>query len=141
MNVSLERWTVYFFMFQANGQAPVRAVQCLPDLTSNSTQDGEYNAFWLGSVINKRVTRHQLRWGIDGWIVDMSAIECRLQKRVLCIYLQKPWKKYGTFQTGCSYFIIAIANHFEILQLEKGDTHFLMMGRNTKVIRYGQPYK
>ena len=49
--------------------------------------------------------------------------------------------KYGTFQTGCSYCIIAIANHFDILQLEKGDTHFLMMGRNTKVIRYGQPYK
>ena len=40
-----------------------------------------------------------------------------------------------------SYFIIAIAKHFDILKLEKGDTYFLQRGGNTKVISYGQPYK
>ena len=59
-----------------------------------------------------------------------------------CTYICKsPGKKYSTFQTDGSYFIVAIANPFDILQLEKGDADFLRKGWNTKVIGYGQLYK
>ena len=71
----------------------------------------------------------------------MSAIKGLFQEGALYVYLQKPWKKYSTFQTDGSYFIVAIANPFDILQLEKGDADFLRKGRNTKVIGYGQLYK
>ena len=61
-----------------------------------------------------------------------------LSKKVYCTYICKsPGKKV----VNSSHFIIAIANHFDILQLEKGDAHFLRRGGNTKVIRYGQPYE
>ena len=69
-------------------------------------------------------------------------------RRADCIYVcnrvsfsKKSIVRISAKALGKVWYIIAIANHFDILQLEKGDTHFLMMGRNTKVIRYGQPYK
>ena len=71
----------------------------------------------------------------------MSAIKGLFQEGALYVYLQKPWKNISTFQTDGSYFIVAIANPFDILQLEKGGADFLRKGWNTKVIGYGQLYK
>ena len=63
----------------------------------------------------------------------MSIIECHVLKGVFYEYLPKPQEKHGTFQTGSSYFIIAIPNHFDILQLEKGDAYFFTKGRENEV--------
>ena len=59
-------------------------------------------------------------------------------KKLYCTYM---WKSPGKSMVNSSYFIIAIANRFDILKLEKGDTYSLRRGGNTKVISYGQPYK
>ena len=53
----------------------------------------------------------QVNVNLERWIVYMSAIECHFQKRCIVRISGKALEK----MVNRSYFIIAIANHFDIL--------------------------